>query len=489
MVYCKKTRRQFLVGTGKTLLALPFLPSLLPSTAQAQAASAQQKMMLFWFDHNNSLTLWPLLNRSAATTSVGSIGAKEVLLRSLGTAPAIGLPFRHPLYQTLMNADLVSVMRGFDTAQWDGTHGNYTVAAGAGRNSEGGHPSIDTIIEASSNVYPLMTTSSNVRKAIRVDMLGVPLFYQRVGTGVQQVTAFQRYEAPSAYNQVFSGLTAGTTAPADNTNQLKTNILNRVYESYVSFKDSRKISADDRARLDQHMSFISQIQAGYSQATPVNSCQRPMTPAASSDPAVWCRLYLQLLAIAFQCGLTKCGTMFFDTDDPQWMPGVPALGTGFHNACHGGAGPDIQRRAYDIYWPYYTDNIAEYFLKPLNTEEGSTGRTYLQNMVTGFVTSAGTYLPGNGDGGHSGLDSQQILIGNMGGRVRSGRYTALPDTGYNTRLPYNCFLLTLLQLMGVQPSEYQNTSSTGQGIGNYTGFSANHPLQSRFYSPVAEILT
>lgn len=40
VVYCKKTRRQFLVGTGGTLLALPLLPSLLTSTAEAQMPSA-----------------------------------------------------------------------------------------------------------------------------------------------------------------------------------------------------------------------------------------------------------------------------------------------------------------------------------------------------------------------------------------------------------------------------------------------------------------
>ena len=35
--YNKKSRRQFLVGSGKTLLALPLLPSLLPRTAWGQS--------------------------------------------------------------------------------------------------------------------------------------------------------------------------------------------------------------------------------------------------------------------------------------------------------------------------------------------------------------------------------------------------------------------------------------------------------------------
>src|SRR4051794_11039235 len=100
MVYCKKTRRQFLVGTGKTLLALPLLPSLLPSEAQAQALPPAKKMMLFWFDHNPYQPQWP--QRGVANTPVGSSGAMEILMKQIGTATSISNNYRHPLWQTLI---------------------------------------------------------------------------------------------------------------------------------------------------------------------------------------------------------------------------------------------------------------------------------------------------------------------------------------------------------------------------------------------------
>ncbi|MDB4984862.1 MAG: hypothetical protein JWN04_40, partial [Myxococcaceae bacterium] len=39
MIVVNRSRRQFLVGTGGFTLALPFLPSLFTSSAEAQAAS------------------------------------------------------------------------------------------------------------------------------------------------------------------------------------------------------------------------------------------------------------------------------------------------------------------------------------------------------------------------------------------------------------------------------------------------------------------
>ena len=84
VVYCKKTRRQFLVGTGNTLLAIPFLPSLFSSEAMAQSAAANdRKMMIFLMDHNMVSDYWT--NPAMATSVVGSSGTKEVLLRNLSS--------------------------------------------------------------------------------------------------------------------------------------------------------------------------------------------------------------------------------------------------------------------------------------------------------------------------------------------------------------------------------------------------------------------
>ena len=239
--YCKKTRRQFLLGTGKTVLALPLLPSLLSREAFAQSAgSISPKMMLFHFDHNNLDEIW--IPPSAANTPVGNIGARQVLLRSLSSRTQAGFAFRNVRYQNLINNDLVTMIRGFDTAVAYGPgHGNFAFACAEGRNSQGNHPTLDTIIEGSEAVYPAASTGANVTKALRASLGPADLFYQRSGSNVQVMPVFRRNNIQNFYNEVFSSLTNGTAQPVDFSNQLKSNILNRVFGSFRSFRNNRRI--------------------------------------------------------------------------------------------------------------------------------------------------------------------------------------------------------------------------------------------------------
>lgn len=493
IVYCKKTRRQFLLGAGKTMLALPMLTSLMPVEAFAQTAEAPRRMMLFWFDHGNLDVLWP--QRSITTTAIGSFGAREVPLRTLARS-AISPVFSNVRYEAIKNANQLTMVRGFDLAQAYGpAHGNQGLHAGEGRFSEGAYPTIDTIIEKSPAVYPSSTPSS-VRKIIRlIHANRETYFYEKVGTRVQELPAYND-EIPNFndtlqtfYREVFAGLTGGTTAPVDNTNLLKSNILNRVYPQFASFKTNRRISSDDRARLDQHMGFLSDLQKSFAAAQPAPqvSCARPNKPAtieANSDATI--RLYYSLLAIAFKCGLTKFGAMRVNSY-PDFLPGYN-VEADFHESIHGVHGNTNQQKAFTFFYNYHFNAIADTFLASLDEQEGNTGRTYLDNMLTGMISQAGVHSLGN-DGGHSGLDSQQILIGSMGGRVRSGGYLAYPNNGDLKRAPYNCFLITLMHLMGVQPSEYAFATGNGQGFGYYGGFPSDQPFRSRFYLPLSELLT
>lgn len=490
MVYCKKTRRQFLVGAGKTLLAIPLLPSLLPAEAYAQSAIAQKRLMMFWFDHGNLNLMWPAIN--SATTQIGTSGSKEVLLRSLGSTSAFSTVLNNPRYESLKNADQLSIIRGLDASAMGAAHGNFALAQAMDRNSEGGFPTIDTVLEASKTLYP-DSTLLNVRKAIRIDLAGAGgSFYQKVGSGVQVIPGYNTANSlKTFYNEVFSGLTAGTTAPVDQTAQLKSNILNRVFGAYTEFKNGRRISMDDKARLDQHMGYLSDMQKSLAQAVPQITCSKPADPGSVVEAKLYHPLYMDLLAVAFKCGLTKVGVMNFEAHDPQWIPGLSGLGTNVHDAMHGGAGNAMQRVAYETWWRYFTNMIADRFLAPLDVQEGNTGRTYIENMLTTMLCAGGMQDLG-GDNAHLGYDNQQVMIGSMGGALRSGRYTVMP-LGKNMwvplSMPYNCFLITLLKLMGVPPAEYAFATPNGQGFGYYGGFSATHPQKARFYQPISEILT
>ena len=129
IVYSKKSRRQFLIGSGKTLLALPLLPSLLPEFAQAQTALTKNRMMAFIVNHHGESAYWPA--RTLATTSVGSIGVRERLLSSVGSnaGTVVSSLMSNALYNTLLTNNQITVARGVDYHLSDG-NGHVTRAMG-----------------------------------------------------------------------------------------------------------------------------------------------------------------------------------------------------------------------------------------------------------------------------------------------------------------------------------------------------------------------
>jgi hypothetical protein len=487
--FCSKTRRQFLIGSGKTLLALPLLPSLLPRVAMGQSQQGPRRTMIFWYDHNNLNAMWP--SPRMATTSVGSSGAREVSLRSLGSVASHSPALNHPRYESIKNANLLTYVRGLDIEHGAG-HGNGGLAAGQDRESQGGYPTIDTVIEVCPSVYP-STTPISVRRALRISPQTGGDFYRKVGNSVERVGFYQQNSMSQFYNDVFGSLTEGTAPVQDFSNQVKSNILNRVHEAFARLSNDRRISSDDQARLEQHMDYVSDVQRSFAsvQPPPAPSCQRPSDPGNTSDPLQYYRLYMELMAVAFRCGITKFGVMKFEGHDPRWLPNLNTGGQNFHDVMHGGGGSSLQLQAKTHWWRYFSNLIADHFLAPLEEMEGDTGRSYLENMVTVLMCSGGFANPG-GDGGHNGLDSQQIIIGSMGGRLRSGQYFLAPrsQTGDNiyvgNNLPYNCFLITLLNLMGVPPSEYAFATPNGQGFGFYGAF--RNTYSGRFYQPIYELL-
>ena len=89
-------------------------------------------------------------------------------------------------------------------------------------------------------------------------------------------------------------------------------------------------------------------------------------------------------------------------------------------------------------------------------------------MLTACIWEIGTE-PANSWSGHGHNDLQHVLIGSMGGRLRSGNLYTYPDlpAAYAARLNNNAFLITLFHLMGMPSSEYSQYSNRAGGFGRY----------------------
>lgn len=197
-------------------------------------------------------------------------------------------------------------------------------------------------------------------------------------------------------------------------------------------------------------------------------------------------IYLNLMALAFKCNLTKFGILYFDSHDPYWLPGLNLGGApGFHAGIHGDHGSTVKESCYRTYNKWGMDQIATHFLASLNEQEGNSGRTYIDNMGTVILSQMG-YEELNGGSGHSGWDMHQIILGSMGGALRAGRYVSFPAVNGRT-LPLNSFWITLFHLMGIPSSEYSRFTANRQGFGSYAG-GGGSSYSSRFYTPITEIL-
>ena len=133
---------------------------------------------------------------------------------------------------------------------------------------------------------------------------------------------------------------------------------------------------------------------------------------------------------------------------------------------------------------YILGLLGEHFLKKLDVEEGNSGRTYIDNMVTACMWEL-TCESKEDWSGHGGADMQHILFGSMGGKLRSGNYYALPRSKRDGVLHNNTLLITFLKLMGIPPSEYSQYSSIPGGFGYYKKTLGGN----RDIEPIHEILT
>lgn len=503
----KKSRRQFLVGSGKLALALPILPSLLPLEARAQISVIPKRIAFFNFGHCLPASKW--INPSIAMTSVGTDGAKEILLNSL-PAGSWGSPvsptMANAVFEKIRAQGQMTVIRGLDNMIFQDGHGGHYLSGSSQRVDQYNplpFPSIDTIMEASLSLYPV-STPANVKKVVRLDNGDVQSSYKKVGSNVIEVPG---HGGPvDLFKDLFSTLSTDTSAPIDTTLSLKKSILNKVYQNYVDVRSNRKISSEDKVRLEEHMNLVSELERKISSSIVVAtgpSCTKPSTPTRDGSYIESNTLALQLMATAIKCGLSKVYVTDFAGHSLYGIPGLPtniSLHNGIFHNNEGTTYTDAQINDYYVVWKkWHMDLIAQNFLSLLDVQEPGSDRTYLDNMLTAILSEGGV---DGAPGTHSNRDYQPILLGTMGGYLKGNRYTVLPTKTeqiyqhiYNYRMPYNTLLITLLEAMKIPASEYAQYNG-GSGYGIYkTGQFGDIELPeykkyfgSRYNLPISEII-
>jgi len=449
------SRRHLLRGAGAAL-ALPTLDAMLNGhgTAFADGTTPPRRFITWFFGNGVIRSKW-------TPAQVGTTYTPTEQLQPLVDAA-----------RSLDVRNYVSVVSGFNV-KTPNVRGHHNGAGallsgapiiplapnGAGYNSKFGMMSIDQV---AADAIAGTTTFKSLQLAVS----------KRYTTGEGPTLANMSHRGPDSpmpqevnparlFNTLFAGFTPKD--PRDPRDGLRASVLDAVKDDASALQS--KLGARDRARLDAHLTGLSELRTRILALPPVitSSCAKPTQPT-QTNPDVGgvepietvSSLMSDLLAMAFACDLTRVASFqfsgsvgghcfkFLTPNDPRDSE---------HSITHEAAQQDKVNEAVK-----FTMRNFAYTLNALKRTIDSPTSNVLDNTVVLCTSDVAEGLD------HSINDYPVLLAGKGGGALRSG-YHFRSSNGRNT----SDILLTCMKALG-----------TGlASVGKDSGYST---------TPIAELL-
>ncbi|MDP3154407.1 MAG: DUF1552 domain-containing protein [Archangium sp.] len=519
MKFHRLSRRHFLQGIGGASLALPLLPSLM-NRAEAQSMTAPRFFVSTWVGHGGisaenaypidstvSLTdhtltpaagselahlakagrLVDLKRTHAATTSARSQGLTDFDAGAARFSPLLGSFVEDSLLAKM------NVLRGIDFLTFGGHTRGYL---GNFANRDGGVdngladspvPTIDAVIAASSKFYS--TGDRALLKAPVLNGAGPHLSSFRSGTGVAN-NPYRVSRLGEFYDLLFGGV---NTTPGMQVDP-RVSLLDRVNQDYRrlsrgAFGPGRRISTEDRQRLEEYVSGVetisarmrAMVSAGCSLPT-VATGQRtlylregeadwdwdqasPMPQQRVADQKTVLELRNQMLVNSFLCGTSRMAVMSFSSIRDQWDPLIfntasqteaqrtDAHGMLFHN--HTLADRQQHLVASQRFFMQY--GFID-LVRRMQATQVLPGVTMLDQAVVYWSSESGPST-------HDAKSVPTILAGGGGGFFQTGNYVDYTNRTRAIRgrwgnpwvagIPQNRVLANIAQAMGLAPADYE----------------------------------
>jgi Protein of unknown function (DUF1552) len=436
------TRRQVLRGAG-VALALPWLETLAPRTAQAQAAAVRRRLVTMYFS-NGTAAFW--------TPTGGGSGASWTLS-----------PIMEPL--TALKAKVLAMSNVSNTTPYisakdpDGTHpqgshgalsaSTWTAAPANGPNNG---ISIDQVvantIAAGSNptsVHSLQVGLSTVdsftdglaaqhSRSMSWKSPSEPLYKTVNPQAVFDLLVAARGAIPSAPSAMTNVAPAPDPA-AERRRALKKSSLDYITESSTTLKG--KLSASDAIRMDQFLTSVRSLESRIMQsatlpqapATCKSTVRPPFSVSVGVLPANYSRathadLMTDLIMMALQCDITRVVSHMLDDARSEFVYKFlqqrnftatgSTLGTGgcdqYHAMQHAG---ETNNQFATIGW-WMAQKAADLAGKLAAVSEGPAG-SMLENTV--ILLASGMH-----GSSHKGIDIPVAIIGNAGGVLKQDTY-------------------------------------------------------------------
>jgi hypothetical protein len=473
------TRRQMLVGAGGALLALPVLPSLLSKTAYGQDPVYTRKPRLYWLctDHGAAFETSMFPAPALAATKQALFADHEIGSGAL-TSTVEG---QNRVLSPILSADSsrfseallakMNVLYGLDVpfyiAHNTGQHlGNY--ARNDGNGGDGGavqafpRPTIDQIMAWSPSFYDDL--SSIRERAMIMSSRPVSWNYSDPENRGGSIDNVRGYDSSKAlFDKIF--------VPEDTGPAPRPPIVDKVLESYKNLRNgNRRLSAADKQRLDDHMARIAELQRKLSAKASCGDVAMPTDEArdhygnTAEDAIKYGQLWNEVVTAAFVCGTSRIGVLGYGSTDR-----FVAYGGDWHQeVAHQWQLPDKQEIIKQSYQKVF-DGIFLDLAAKLDIEE-APGMTYLDNSLLVWTQECGMST-------HDSVTIPVVTFGSAAGYFKTGlladyRRIGNPNSTYDPMaggkqylgLLYNQFLATVLQAMGVPPSEFERWDHKGYGV-------------------------
>lgn len=489
------TRRRLLEAL-RLSPALPFLPSLLASTARAQAQTHPKFYVHFCTEHGGvwARNMYPQAAPQQATQTYAGWAMRQ---QPLALSVTGGQAALSPVLSAPSNvftprlASKMNVVQGLDWPLYLGHHsgghlGN--IAQNAGRNEPmgdgttvGRHPrvSIDQVMGWSPDFYRDL---SGVRE--RVMVMGREVSFHHANpaarTGAIQPLSGNR-NSHTWYDRLFPpGTMTGGPAP-------RPPPVERQQEQYRRLLASdRRLSADDRQRLEQHVQRLDELRRRLS-INPTAVCAQPARPSRSNDdvygsPYVGdydvrpdkqvdsARMLNDLIAAAFSCRLSRVAvlrnTETFSTFAGDWHQSVA------HRAEQASPAPDRQlpaepqRILVEANQRFFSGVFLDLAAK-LDAIPDGQGGTLLDHSLLVWTQECGNLT-------HNTFSVPVVTLGGASGFFRTGQYVdyrnraLVPYTDgrvefENPGLLMHQWLGMTLRAMGVPSSQWAESDHAGYG--------------------------
>lgn len=459
-----KSRRQFLVGSANTLVALPFLPSLFPRQLWAQSAPVEKRFIAAWMPLGgySNTDLYPTYTPEQTLQLYPNHMISYTNLRQ-----SSGLGSISKIYSSALNPYIskLNVLQGLDCpigfTHGEGTmlgHYRHVRGPGADPNKDTADsltqypavPSIDQHLAFHPQFYsyaPVLRTVAGYGGAGSILALQTP---GDINSGLKKVGG--ALTSPHAlFNALFGSSTppVNQEGPTQKQHDSKT-LVDQVLVDLNKTLSHRNISTTDKQRLDSYATELHELQKKLIAVNP-NTCSAPADPVLNTSmgsiPDDMTReqfldLYTSVLVAGMKCGRTRIAT----------LSGILAVATqGKYNFDNlHGWGHNGQKDLVGDAMRWYIEKLYVPLLKKLDVPDGS-GQTYLDNSLVLFGNQ-------NTASVHKNWDRPILLAGSAGGFFKTGNFVDYRQPGVNTKygrpgILYNQLMVSILRSMGVPSTD------------------------------------